>query len=539
MENNNANELANSSTYDDASETATNILENLKPNKSNDDKKEEEKTLSEEEEDDQFSEDLYTAINYNTINSLAALKEILGTGDTENIVDSSWFQYHFLRHVNRLPSRSNYASAWSPWEGNRRRLSECKEEDEDAEDKEEEKKKSTDDLKSETSNAKSYGISRTPPQTPKTPPSVTPMTPSTPSSRPTTPTGFAAPLRRRFASVGNVGRESPGPLIPGLPQYGSMEPVGNWYSTSRTSPLHSPHLDKRFFDCSLIEMKSQASSSSTIDYDSMDEVWVKRNDTSITPETVRRKKELGSQPLPVIAVEEHMTTGGEPQMRPRAGTWSMPSRSRRQKTSSTSSQPDSNSSSGRATPTATSGRRKSGDDILTNVSPSRKAQALFDAFRPRSKSDASKAKKPSNIISQMKNAMHRASGSSQSSQSRSSSIDGSSEEKERDKHHSRPRAGSEAKDKSRTMSDGKEKHPQRPRAGSDSGKGTVSKVMDLFRYRSHSAVSAEDKRKANSIDLSVVIEMLGLLVCCVIDHHLMITMAPMPLGAMDELNSEL
>lgn len=210
MENNNANELANSSTYDDASETATNILENLKPNKSNDDKKEEEKTLSEEEEDDQFSEDLYTAINYNTINSLAALKEILGTGDTENIVDSSWFQYHFLRHVNRLPSRSNYASAWSPWEGNRRRLSECKEEDEDAEDKEEEKKKSTDDLKSETSNAKSYGISRTPPQTPKTPPSVTPMTPSTPSSRPTTPTGFAAPLRRRFASVGNVGRESPG-----------------------------------------------------------------------------------------------------------------------------------------------------------------------------------------------------------------------------------------------------------------------------------------------------------------------------------------
>lgn len=53
-----------------------------------------------------------------------------------------------------------------------------------------------------------------------------------------------------------------------------------------------------------------------------------------------------------------------------------------------------------------SGRRKSGDDILTNVSPSRKAQTFFDAFRPRSKSDASKTKKPSNIISQMKNAMH-------------------------------------------------------------------------------------------------------------------------------------
>lgn len=82
-----------------------------------------------------------------------------------------------------------------------------------------------------------------------------------------------------------------GPLLANMPQYGSMEPVGTWYSTtSRTSPLPSPHLDKRFFDCSLIEMKSQASSSSTLDYDSMDEIWVKRNEASLTPETVRRKK---------------------------------------------------------------------------------------------------------------------------------------------------------------------------------------------------------------------------------------------------------
>jgi len=40
----------------------------------------------------------------------------------------------------------------------------------------------------------------------------------------------------------------------------------------------------------------------------------------------------------------------------------------------------------------------------------------------------------------------------------------------------------------------------RPRAGSDSNssRGPVSKVMDMFRHRSHSAVSAEDKRKAVS-----------------------------------------
>lgn len=179
---------------DDASETATTILEGLPK----ENKEEEEKTLSEEEEDDQFSEDLYTAINYNTINSLSALKEILGTGDKDNIVDSSWFQYHFLRHVNRLPSRSNYASAWSPWEGNRRRLSECKEEDEDAEEKGETKDE-----------GKSEGVSDF--QAISPPPSHAPATPLTPSSRPTTPTNFSGPpLRRRFASVGNVGRESPG-----------------------------------------------------------------------------------------------------------------------------------------------------------------------------------------------------------------------------------------------------------------------------------------------------------------------------------------
>lgn len=39
----------------------------------------------------------------------------------------------------------------------------------------------------------------------------------------------------------------------------------------------------------------------------------------------------------------------------------------------------------------------------------------------------------------------------------------------------------------------------RPRAGSDSAsRGPVGKVMDLFRHRSHSAVSAEEKRKAVS-----------------------------------------
>lgn len=55
-------------------------------------------------------------------------------------------------------------------------------------------------------------------------------------------------------------------------------------STPPISPL-SHHRDKHFFDVNLVEMKSQASSTSTLDYDSMDEVWIKRNDA----ETSKRR----------------------------------------------------------------------------------------------------------------------------------------------------------------------------------------------------------------------------------------------------------
>ena len=38
----------------------------------------------------------------------------------------------------------------------------------------------------------------------------------------------------------------------------------------------------------------------------------------------------------------------------------------------------------------------------------------------------------------------------------------------------------------------------RSRTGSEGSRNPVSKVMDLIRHRSHSAISAEDKRKAVS-----------------------------------------
>lgn len=208
---------------------------------------------AEDDDEEEDVDDLVNQINYNTITSLAALKEILGHDSRTSSEDVSWFQHYFLHHVTRLPSRSQYPG---------RRLSECPEEDESVvstdtgeaaaaaaaskPDVDDDQDSSTDTSSSTTttssstdddeeSKAETSPVSSAPP-TPKRNPSLTPDTP---------------PLSPRTLSRGT-----------------------------------SPHLDKRFFDSSLIEMKSQASSSSTIDNDSTEEVWIRRVD----PDTVRRKR---------------------------------------------------------------------------------------------------------------------------------------------------------------------------------------------------------------------------------------------------------
>ncbi|PSN45132.1 hypothetical protein C0J52_18286, partial [Blattella germanica] len=174
------------------------------------------------------------------------------------------------------------------------------------------------------------------------------------------------------------------------------------------------------------------------------------------------------------------------------GTWSI-SQSRHLNVGHGSSSPSPSNATSSSTTTSGSSsrqRRKSGDDILHQQqasSPSRKPATILDAFRPRSKSDASRTKKPtsagSTIISQMKSAMQHSLNMSSSPSSKSTSSDSSS-------HHNHL--------------DSSSSHPTgRPRAGSESsGRGPVSKVMDMFRHRSHSAVSAEDKRKAVSVKLT-------------------------------------
>ncbi|KAJ9582081.1 hypothetical protein L9F63_003583, partial [Diploptera punctata] len=206
--------------------------------------------------------------------------------------------------------------------------------------------------------------------------------------------------------------------------------------------------------------------------------------------------ELGSQPLPVISVTEDVDgnmASNQEGGRPRAGTWSI-SHTRHLNVGHGSSSPSPSSTANTTSSSSSSSsrqRRKSGDDILHQQqasSPSRKPATILDAFRPRSKSDASRTKKPSStgstIISQMKSAMQHSLNMSSSPSSKSTNSDTSS-------HHNHI--------------DSSSGQTGRPRAGSESSsRGAVSKVMDMFRHRSHSAVSAEDKRKAKSIHAVII-----------------------------------
>lgn len=97
---------------------------------------------------------------------------------------------------------------------------------------------------------------------------------------------------------------------------------------------------------------------------------------------------------------EDVESGGA---RPRSGTWGSGKSDPKGKDggSSKSSKHGSGSRSGSTSRSSSMERRKSGED--TTQSPSRKP-GMLDAFRPRSKSDASK-KKSGTLMAHMKSAM--------------------------------------------------------------------------------------------------------------------------------------
>lgn len=224
-------------------------------------------------DDSDIEPDLVSTINHNAEFSLAALKDAAYNEDDGNV---SFFQRYFSNHSNSLPSRLAVM--------NSRRLSQCREEDED-----EEKKDivpsnmstisgSDMSLSESSSGSKTSVIDTVSGPTHKfvivkTKTSEVKETneEQAPGQEPTPPKKLSE-AAKIFASRKQYRQAN---TVHGIPGY---EPIRPPVSTLFRSPLQSPHYDSKFFDSSLIEMKSQTSSSSTVDISStsIEDIWVKR-----------------------------------------------------------------------------------------------------------------------------------------------------------------------------------------------------------------------------------------------------------------------
>lgn len=211
------------------------------------------------DDDSDIESDLVSTINYNTISSLAALKDAI---QAENESDNcgTFFQRYFQNHSSSLPSRNAITY---------RRLSQCREEDED-----EEKKDLKDPVPSSSNISTISGSDKSLSESSSGSKTSVIDTVSGPTHKFTiTKTKQPSEAAKNFANR----KYHPANTV-NFPPTDTKKP--SVYSIFK-SPLVSPHYDQKFFDSSLIEMKSQTSSSSTIDYGSAEDIWVKRPGTDL------------------------------------------------------------------------------------------------------------------------------------------------------------------------------------------------------------------------------------------------------------------
>lgn len=240
------------------------------------------------------SEDLVNAINYNTITSLAALKDII-QGDQNNTPETdSFFQHYFMNHCNNLSSRNSNSSYPFP---ERRRLSQCREEDEEDERKDNDLVYSS--IRTEISaeivsrsspenHAKNFNTTETGED--QNANVVTEVS----SSDSHVIIGGQAPPKRTVMGAKHkflVTTTEP-PTAPPLVERALRSHVHNAYTVhfgTKGAEEQRPnvrsifagqnlHLDKHYFDSSLIEIRS------TVDGvpDSSEDIWVKRTDNKVS-----------------------------------------------------------------------------------------------------------------------------------------------------------------------------------------------------------------------------------------------------------------
>lgn len=201
-----------------------------------------------------------TTIKHNTITSLAALKQMLNAYSDTTTNQQTFFQNYFQNHTNSLPSRSVI---------NCRRLSQCREEDEEEDKKEHVQHVPSSDISTISGSDKSLSESSSTDSKTSVIDTVSGPTHKFVITKTKQPSEVATSNftknNRKYQQANTVNFPT---------EANKSRP--SLYSIFGKSSLSSPHYDTKFFDSTLIEMKSQTSSSSTIDCDSTEDIWVKR-----------------------------------------------------------------------------------------------------------------------------------------------------------------------------------------------------------------------------------------------------------------------
>ncbi|KAL4717662.1 hypothetical protein ACJJTC_000811 [Scirpophaga incertulas] len=486
------------------------------------------------------SEDLVNAMNYNTITSLAALKDIIQGDGGDTPETDSFFQHYFMNHFNNLSSRnSNTNPPYSFSE--RRRLSQCREEDEDDE------KKDCDHLHPGHEGTKSKGSSKSLAHNELSQVNGNDNVHVTKAAQIDNNEGKDATKRmiigpkHKFVVTTTEPKPTPEPVEKFLrSQVHNAHTVH--FGTKGAEELRPSvraifaqnlHRDKNYFDSSLIEIRST-------DVDgipaSSEDIWVKRSDdkrATASSNVVNRSESTHVSAAPVDNNKKNTPVKKpENSERFRSGTWSSQSQNVRNEKEMIKKTPLSkeNKAIFKNTDERRQKREQRLDAAITRSSQSvgeRKRRgsadegqphpmyqqtihgttgvsrrpALFDLFKSKNRGDA---KKTPSIIQQVKTAVQNMTKSSSSKDSQKPETS-KAEAKVEAKPEASTSGGSKTRDGSAHPHPGSNaRYYHTVTASASRRPSAMAKVMDIFRGRASIPgqtvpMEGPEKRKARAI----------------------------------------
>lgn len=228
-------------------------------------------TANNDSDDSDIESELVNNIKHHTISSISALKEMLkNSGEDDPDRNGSFFQHYFHNHSNPLPSRNVLVS---------RRLSQCREEDED-----EEKGLPVSDLATISGSDKSLSESSSGSKTSVIDTITGPTHKFVITKTKQSPDGTVKESKSKSSTTKQPSEAAK--VFAKRNRYVQSNTVHFPTTDSKRPSVYSlfnraPHYDSKFFDSSLIEMKNQTSSASTLDTVSADDIWIRRRPADI------------------------------------------------------------------------------------------------------------------------------------------------------------------------------------------------------------------------------------------------------------------